>query len=121
MADIAAGNVTYTINDREIIGTQHLIHVQIAFGNGALTYPSGGVPLTNTSMGIIRNINSLVITESNATALMYEWDKSANTIRIFYPTREYAFGSAGTRAGVELTAASSAPPATVLQCVVMGW
>lgn len=54
MADIAAGNVTYTVEHQNIVGQKRLRQnrVKIAFGDGALTYPAGGVPLTKTSLGL---------------------------------------------------------------------
>lgn len=45
MADLAASDVTVTINDRKIHGSQRNVDVTIAFGNGTLEYPTTGVPL----------------------------------------------------------------------------
>jgi len=45
MADLAASDVTVTINKRKIHGDRRYIDVTIAFGDGALNLPTSGVPL----------------------------------------------------------------------------
>ena len=117
MADIEATDVTYTIRDKKKWGPRYLTHASIAFGDSVLTYPDGGIPLTNSKMEVT-NLVSVEILESNGSALMYEWDRSANTIRIFNPTREV---SSGDRAGLEYTAATDAPAATSLEVVIIGF
>jgi len=119
MADITSANVTYTINSKDHIGRKRLHEVTIAFGNGALTYPTGGVPLTVAGVGFQKGLDALTILESNGKALLYEWDRSANTIRIFFPTQET--NSSANRAGSELAGGSDAPAATSLECSVIGW
>ncbi len=118
MADLVAADVTYTIRDRTKIGKRQLIFASIAFGDASDTYPSGGVPLT-TAKFEVNNLNSVEIFESNGKALLYEWDRSANTIRIFNPTQET--NSNTNRAGVEYVAATTAPAATTLEVEVIGY
>jgi len=117
MADIVAGDVSYTIRNRTKWGKRLLVHAQISFGTGVLTYPSGGVPLTSSKLGV-DTLNSVEILESNGKALMYEWDRTANTIRIINPTQESNVNT--NKAGVEYVAASTAPAATVLEVEVIG-
>ena len=117
---IAAGEVTYTTRDRVRIGKKYLVHTALAFGGTDNDlYPSGGVALTTAKLGFRRNIDSLVVLESNGTALLFEWDRSANTIRIFYPTQET--GSSANRAGVEFTANTTAIPTCALEVKAIGW
>lgn len=58
MADIAAGNVTYTegtgsVANRLVGSPPHYSNiVVVAFGNNTLTYPTGGVPLTAAKLGM---------------------------------------------------------------------
>lgn len=117
MSNIVAGDVTYTINDRKKWGKRWLVHATIAFGDASDTYPSGGVPLTTAKLQV-STLHSVEILESNGKALLYERDRSANTIRIFNPTQET--NSNANRAGVEYVAASTAPAATSLEVVVVG-
>jgi len=118
MADIGASNVTYTINDKKKWGPRYLTHATIAFGNSVLTYPSGGVPLTNSKMEVT-NLVSVEVVESDGKGLIYEWDRSANTIRIFNPTQET--NSNADRAGAEYVAATTAPASTSMEVVIIGF
>jgi len=105
---IAAGEVTYTIRGNVIkIGRKKLVFVQIAFGGAPDAYPPGGIPLTAGKMGI-GNVDAVVILEANAKGLNYEWDRSANSIRIF--------ATYGTEVDTYETLA-----ATTLEVMVVGW
>lgn len=105
-----AGHVTYTIRDRVRIGKKYLIHAAITFGASENDlYPAGGVALTNASMGLRNNPNSVVILESNGGAALYEWDRSANTIRIF------------TEARVEFDSNVTTMTSTALEVMIIGW
>lgn len=116
---VAAGEVGYTLHDRQTIGKKHITHVAITFGGTYDYYPDGGIPLTTLQLGMIRSVDSVVILESNGDALMYEWDRSANAIRIFYPTQET--GSSANRAGIEFTKNVTNLSATTLELEVIGW
>ncbi len=117
---VAATEVTYTVRDRVRIGRKFLVHAAISFGGTANDlYTTYGIPLTKESLGFRDRIDSLVILESNGNGLLYEWDRSANTIRIFYPTQET--GAVANRAGVEFTANSTALGTTALEVKAIGW
>lgn len=108
-----AAHITYTIhggNDGRIrIGKKYIIWANLAFTTTTNDlYPSGGMPLTNSSLGLRNNPNSVKILESAGDAYLYEWDRSANTIRIFSEAR------------VELTIAT-AVPTFALEVEVIGW
>jgi len=112
--------VTYTIRDRVRIQKKYLIHAALSFGGTDNDlYPSGGVTVTTSKMGFYRNIDSLVVLESSGTGLLFEWDRSENKIRIFYPTQET--GSSANRAGAEFTANSTAIPTCALEVKAIGW
>jgi hypothetical protein len=105
-----AGHVTYTVRDRLRIGKRYLIFAAITFGASTNDlYPSGGVALTNGSMGLRNNPDSLVILESNGSSALYEWDRSANTIRIF------------TEARVEFDSNVTTMSDTALEVMIIGW
>ena len=87
MADIAAANVTYSFNNRDKFPAGRLGWTSIgtiSFGNGSLTYPSGGIPLTKGKMGAPRVLRRVRIVESNAALYTFEHDVSADTIRLFF-------------------------------------
>ena len=106
-----ATSVTYTIRDRVRIGKKYLVHAQLSFGSagGNELYPTGGVALTNASLGLRNTANSIVILESNGSLYLYEWDRSANTIRIFSEAR------------VEFSGENTALGVTALEIMAIGW
>ena len=95
MPDIAAGNVTYTLQE----GTQYSSPAdprrcavyKIGFGNSTLTYPSGGVPLTKAKLGCPTHIVALEIIDiSDADGLAYKYDYENAKIRIYNMTAGHA-------------------------------
>lgn len=90
MADIAASDLTYTLQE----GTQNSCPsdplykavFKIAFGDGALTYPSGGIPLTPGKLGCPSHLQEFVIMDSSdADGLVYKYDRENGKIRIYKP------------------------------------
>ena len=119
MADIAAANVTYTIT-RQRRNTDALRRnlVTIAFGNGALTYPTGGVPLTAGKMGTPTEVQSLTFTdEANADGFLYKWDKANNKVRIYQGDND----AVADGPLIELVGGAATPAATSLIAEVVGW
>jgi hypothetical protein len=57
--------------------------IQLAFGGSNDAYPSGGIPLTVAKLGFYRQVDAVIILETNASAFTFEWDRSANTLRMF--------------------------------------
>ena len=58
MADLAASDVTVTINSRKIHGDRRYIDVTIAFGDGALNLPTSGVPLPAIAkFGLVKKLD----------------------------------------------------------------
>lgn len=86
MADIAAGDLTYTlVKQRKEDSSNKVINLTVAFGNSTLTYPSGGIPLTSSKLGTPNSIISLIVDgPSSADGLIYKYDKANNKIRIYY-------------------------------------
>jgi len=85
MADLAAGNVTYSFSakDRQFLGRLGFLNRgTITFGNGALTVPTGGLPLTKAKMGCPRVVKSLKVLESNLSGYAFEYDVSAEKLFI---------------------------------------
>ena len=97
-----------------------------AFGDGALTYPSGGIPLTAGKLGTPNQIRSLIITSpASADGLTYKYDQANNKIRIYKSTAAHTHSlflnnadvadSAGARinAGTNLLGANTGSDITV--------
>lgn len=84
MADIAASDVTYTIVKRtKLEDNRQCVIATIAFGNGALTYPAGGVPLTKANLACPANIDSLSFSDLGATGMVASYDITNAKIRLF--------------------------------------
>jgi hypothetical protein len=87
MADIASSDVTYSaLARRKVNGSpsRWVNVVTAAFGDGALLYPAGGIPLLKASMGLPNVIEGLKIMDAHsANGYVYKWDKTNNKLRIY--------------------------------------
>lgn len=83
MSDLAASDLTYTqVGSGEVTGASK-VKRRFVITTAAGEYPTGGLPLTNAKLGCPTSLDSLVILEpSAADAFQYNWDKSANTIKV---------------------------------------
>lgn len=117
MANIAAGNVSYSVASprRKTEANEKLNKVSVSFGNGVLTYPAGGVPLTGVGLGLPNVVTSVLIDDSaSGSGFVYKHDATNNKIRIYGQD-----GSTG--ALVEAAAGVFAPAATTLVVQAVGW
>lgn len=119
MADIAAGDLVYTDQKQgELTGSSKVKTVfSVAFGDGTDTYPSGGIPLTKGKLGLPNVIETVNFVEAGNDGYMYDYDVSAETIRIF---REVNDGSS-SQPLTELVAGTTAVAATTLIIEATGW
>jgi len=106
MPDIALANVTVTLPPLTRYnppGQPNISYPQVTFGNGTLTYPTGGIPLP-PAPAVFGFLKAIIFVTIMATtdAYNYVYDTVNNTIRIFNKT------------GAELTGGSSQPAATTL-------
>lgn len=123
MADLASANVTITIQagdpwNPRIEGNYRKCKVKIAYGNGVLTYPAGGVPMPDyTSFGLVRNLSHVEIIDANdASGIVWKWDYENKKVRGFYRAAFTPSGSVSaiTPAGTisAITPAGSIAPIT---------
>lgn len=81
MADLAAGDVTYTIlNTRTLADSRKFNRVRLAFGDGALTVPANGIPLTKAKMGCPVVIESMTIVDQGTSGYKFQYDQSAEKL-----------------------------------------
>ena len=104
MTALVAANVTVTVERRTIAGKTRRNRVKITFGNGSLTYPSGGVPMpTFGTWGMKRNLDYLtVFDENDASGIVWKYDRANNKLR----------GYVSTNHAHVFTISSGAPAAT---------
>ena len=102
MADITISDVTYTIQEQggrlvhRVSAIQKSTYVKVEFGDGVLTYPAGGVPLSITpvDVGFLRAIFRWIIVDGAAgSGIMWKYDFEAKTLRGY---RTAGFTPAGT-------------------------
>jgi len=89
MAAIASTNVAVAVTpaQRNIAGAgayKNFTLAQITFGDGSLTYPTGGVPLPAIgAFGLHKGIDFALIEQPPANGFVYKYDKVNHKIKIF--------------------------------------
>jgi hypothetical protein len=102
MGAFASTDITVTIasRDREIAGAQagrNMTIAQVVFGNGTLTYATGGVPMPAIgSFGFRNEIKMGLIEQPPANGFIYKYDATNRKIKIF--TQGVRTGSTGAGA-----------------------
>ena len=117
MADIAATDVTYSLVQQDVDGGRGPREniVDATFGDGALTYPSGGVPLTKAQFGMPNVLEYLLLVEPDASnGFVYKFDASAESIRIYEEQDT-------SGALIELVGGVATPAAATLRVKAVGY
>lgn len=84
MADIAVSDVTHLIlNARTLGDSRKSNRVRLSFGDGALTYPAGGVPLSKAKMGLPVIVESMSVVDKGASGYNFMYDQSAEKLLMF--------------------------------------
>lgn len=116
MSAIAASDVSYVLNVQKKLedNRKHNI-ISLSFGDGVKTYPSGGVPILASKLGMpLGQVDSLLFTdEASANGFVYKYDKANLKVRI------YQSNTAGSPL-IELSG-SDTPALATLICEVKGY
>lgn len=120
MAAFASSDVAVAVNREDINyeGRTKRVICTITFGDGALTYPTGGIPMPGfASFGLVRNITDIHITGNNArtTDYVYRYDRTNNKLLLY---EEEAAAAGGPLLECDT---SEAPAARTLNAEVVGW
>lgn len=84
MANIAASDVTHLVlKQRRNSGSQASNLVRLSFGNGALTYPAGGIPLSKAKLGCPVTIESMHVVDKGTSGYNFMYDQSAEKLVMF--------------------------------------
>lgn len=121
MADLAAGDVTYTmVSQRKMNGSPSRNHnrVRLAFGDGALTVPAGGIPLTKGKLGCPTDIESLLVVDQGTSGYIFQYDQSTEKLVVMQaPAQSHQHNFTVTKgtilASSELGLSADAATATV--------
>lgn len=77
MADIAASDVTYTVQkQRQNASSQKSNKVRLQFGDASLTVPSGGIPLTIGKLGCPTAVESLIVVDKGTSGYVFSFDRA---------------------------------------------
>jgi hypothetical protein len=121
MAALAAADVTLTLNKRTILHgpiPQRFVKGTLAFGDGALTYPTAGVPLPAIAQfGFVRNLDSLDVFGVNERTTDYQvrYGPANHTLLLY---EEEAAAAGGPLLECDT---SEAPAARTYSFVATGW
>ena len=118
MTALASTDVTVTIASIKVSGRKKVVDGTITFGDGALTYPTAGVPLPAISaFGFKRNMDSIVFYGVNELTTDYAVKYNPTSHCIIMYEEE------GTAAGGPLLECdtSEAPAARVYSFRAEGW
>jgi hypothetical protein len=81
MADLAVGDVTYTILDQRIgLNSRRCNRVRLAFGDGALTVPANGIPISKGKLGCPNIVESMVVVDQGTSGYVFQYDQSAEKL-----------------------------------------
>lgn len=118
MPALGAGDVTITVTERWIAGGKRWSRGTLAFGDGALTYPTAGVPLPAVSaFGFVRNMDSLELYGINERTTDYATRYGpANRTLLLYEEEAAAAGGPLLECDT-----SEAPAARTYSFLASGW
>lgn len=81
MSDIGTGDVTYTVlNQRKLSDSRNMNRIRLAFGDGALTVPANGIPLSKGKMGCPTVVESLLVVDQGTSGYIFQYDQSAEKL-----------------------------------------
>jgi len=118
MPDIAASNVTHTVQPgtNRIESERRCALIKLDFGDGTLTYPAGGIPLTKGKMGCPTTIDAFTFVDAaNDNGFLYKYDLDATKLRIYQGDND------GTADGPLVELGNVAVAATTIYAEVTGW
>lgn len=120
MADIASSDVVYVDQNKNSRSCDQKVSrvFSVAFGNGVLTYPAGGVPLLKGSLGCPNSLESLKLVDAaSANGFVYKCDLANQKIRIYQGDND----NVADAPLIELVGGAATPAAATLIVEVSGF
>lgn len=89
MSNFGTGDVTYTlIHARTLSDSRKLNKVKLTFGDAALTYATGGIPLVIAKLGCPTTVEALIVTNAGSTGYHFTWDGTNKKLLMFQSPAE---------------------------------
>ena len=83
MAALTATDFTVTVEDRNIFNHKRRNRCLLDLASGS-TYPSGGIPMpTFNQLGMVRNIDYVILTDPDSTNITLKYDQTNHTMLLF--------------------------------------
>lgn len=76
MADLASTDIVVTELNKRRVNGRNYFNLQLAFGDGAKTYPAGGVPVDKAKLGCPNVIESLTVYDSGTSGYKWSYDRA---------------------------------------------
>lgn len=77
MSNIASTDITVTVEKlTKLESSEKCNYLTLAFGNGALTYPAGGIPVSLGQLGMTAFVRSLMVFDNGISAYEWSYDKT---------------------------------------------
>ena len=112
MANLTVDNIVVdaprALQDLIPAGNRKVAVASVTFGDGVLTYPTGGVPLPSLGhFGFKHQVDFVTPSEPGANGYVYKYDPAAHTLRIF-------------GGGTELVGETATPAAATVKLLMVG-
>ena len=117
MTNLASSDVTITLDahDRHVLGKLRMSQGSLAFGNGALTYPYGGVPMPAIgNFGMNKEVSMFDIVDASGNGLIYRYDQTNRKIKMFAPAPAVVYEEAHTVPATPFKITLDYPAAAIL-------
>lgn len=84
MSNLVAASVTYTVKNQRRMGNSKVQNrVQLAFGNGSLNYPVGGIPIITGNCGCPNVIESMTIVDYGSSGYDFNFNSANVTLQLY--------------------------------------
>jgi hypothetical protein len=84
MASFSSANVTYTINKATRLGDSKVYNnITLTFGNGTLTYATGGIPISLGNCGCPNYIWSMDIADAGTSGYAFNFNTLTQKLQIY--------------------------------------
>ena len=84
MSNIAAGDVTYSIGTQRMTDDSRRVNtVTLTFGDGALTYPAGGIPITKAKLGLPNVVEAFKVMDKSTSGYEFSYDFTNDKLLVF--------------------------------------
>lgn len=84
MSALGSASITYTVKNFNRLGNSKVLNrVQLSFGDGTLTYPTGGIPIILGQMGLVSNIESMILIDAGTAGYTPNFNTVTSKIQLY--------------------------------------